>query len=116
MHKSIGMGSENYRFKNHEKLAHYADAACDIEFKFPFGFRELEGIHSRTDFDLSNHEKFSGKNLKYFDPKLEKNYIPYVVETSIGLDRMFLAVLSWSLREDKLTDGTIRKVLKFPVF
>ena len=115
-HKSIGMGSENYRFKNHEKLAHYADAACDIEFKFPFGFRELEGIHSRTDFDLSNHERFSGKNLKYFDPKLEKNYIPYVVETSIGLDRMFLAVLSWSLREDKLTDGTIRKVLKFPVF
>ena len=75
-HKSIGMGSENYRFKNHEKLAHYADAACDIEFKFPFGFRELEGIHSRTDFDLSNHQKFSGKNLKYFDPKLEKNYIP----------------------------------------
>ena len=76
------------------KLAHYADAACDIEFNFPFGFKELEGIHSRTDFDLANHEKFSSKQIKYFDPVDNLNTSPYVVETSIGLDRMFLAVFS----------------------
>lgn len=84
-HLSLGMGENNYRFHDHEKLAHYADAACDIEFKFPFGFKELEGIHSRTDFDLGNHEKFSGKKLQYFDPEENKSYIPYVLETSIGL-------------------------------
>ena len=91
-HLALGMGDENYRFHDHDKLAHYADAAADIEFRFPFGFKELEGIHSRTDFDLGNHEKYSGKKLQYFDPEQNKNYVPYVVETSIGLDRMFLAV------------------------
>ncbi|MGB5665953.1 MAG: glycine--tRNA ligase [Maribacter sp.] len=113
-HLSLGMGEENYRFHDHEKLAHYADAAADIEFRFPFGFKELEGIHSRTDFDLSQHEKFSGKKLQYFDPELKENYVPYVVETSIGLDRMFLAVFSHSLCEEELDNNTTRTVLKLP--
>ncbi len=113
-HLSLGMGADNYRFHDHEKLAHYADAASDIEFKFPFGFKELEGIHSRTDFDLSSHEKFSGKKLQYFDPEINERYIPYVVETSIGLDRMFLAVFSHALQEEELENGTTRTVLKLP--
>jgi len=108
------MGKENYRFHDHEKLAHYADAASDIEFKFPFGFKELEGIHSRTDFDLASHEKHSGKKLQYFDPELNERYIPYVIETSIGLDRMFLSVFSNSLQEEILENGTVRTVLKLP--
>ncbi len=113
-HLALEMGKEKYRFHDHEKLAHYADAATDIEFRFPFGFKELEGIHSRTDFDLSNHEKYTGKKLQYFDPENNKNYIPYVVETSIGLDRMFLAVLSNSLSEEIIDDGASRIVLKLP--
>ena len=113
-HLALGMGKENYRFYNHEKLAHYADAAADIEFRFPFGFKELEGIHSRTDFDLSSHEKFTGKKLQYFDPERNENYVPYVVETSIGLDRMFLAVFSKALTEETLEDGGTRTLLKLP--
>ena len=113
-HLALGMGEDNYRFHNHDKLAHYADAAADIEFRFPFGFKELEGIHSRTDFDLSSHEKFTGKKLQYFDPEKNENYVPYVVETSIGLDRMFLAVFSKALTEENLEDGTTRTVLKLP--
>ena len=113
-HLSLGMGAENYRFHDHDKLAHYADAAADIEFKFPFGFKELEGIHSRTDFDLKAHEEFSGKKLQYFDHEENKSYTPYVVETSIGLDRMFLAVFSNSLKEEALDNGTTRTVLKLP--
>jgi glycyl-tRNA synthetase len=113
-HKSLGLGEENYRFHDHEKLAHYANAAADIEFMFPFGFKELEGIHSRTDFDLKAHEEFSGKKLQFFDPELNKSYVPYVVETSIGLDRMFLAVFSQSLQEEALENGTSRVVLKLP--
>ena len=113
-HLSLGMGAEMYRFHDHEKLAHYADAASDIEFRFPFGFKELEGIHSRTDFDLSSHEKFSGKKLQYFDPELGTHYVPYVIETSIGLDRMFLAVFSNALREEELEDGSSRTVLQLP--
>ncbi|MEM9648235.1 MAG: glycine--tRNA ligase [Bacteroidota bacterium] len=113
-HLSLGMGEDNYRFHDHEKLAHYADAAADIEFKFPFGFKELEGIHSRTDFDLSQHEEYSGKKLQYFDPEENKSYVPYVLETSIGLDRMFLAVFSNSLKEEELENGTTRTVLKIP--
>ncbi len=113
-HLSLGLGAENYRFHKHEKLAHYADAAADIEFDFPFGFKELEGIHSRTDFDLSSHEKYSGKKLHYFDPELNKSYVPYVVETSIGLDRMFLAVFSKSLQEETLPNGSTRTVLRLP--
>jgi glycyl-tRNA synthetase len=113
-HQALGFGADFYRFHDHLKLAHYADAACDIEFKFPFGFKELEGIHSRTDFDLSQHEKFSGKKLRYFDPEENENYVPYVLETSVGLDRMFLAVLSTSLKEEVLEDGSERSVLKIP--
>lgn len=113
-HLSLSLGAENYRFHDHEKLAHYADAAADIEFKFPFGFKELEGIHSRTDFDLKAHEEFSGKKLQYFDHEENKSYVPYVVETSIGLDRMFLAVFSNALEDETLEDGSIRTVLKLP--
>jgi glycyl-tRNA synthetase len=113
-HLSLGMGADNYRYHDHEKLAHYADAASDIEFKFPFGFKELEGIHSRTDFDLKAHEMHSGKKLQYFDPEINEHYVPYVVETSIGLDRMFLAVFSNSLQEEELENGTTRTVLKLP--
>jgi len=113
-HDSLGMGSENYRFHDHEKLAHYANAATDIEFQFPFGFKELEGIHSRTDFDLSAHEEHSGKKLRYFDPEINESYVPYVVETSIGVDRMFLAILSHSYDEEKLEDGSSRVVLRLP--
>jgi len=113
-HLSLGLGADNYRFHDHEKLAHYADAACDIEFKFPFGFKELEGIHSRTDFDLSNHEKYSGKKLQYFDPEENQSYVPYVLETSIGLDRMFLAVFSNALIEEELDNNTTRTVLRLP--
>ncbi len=113
-HLSMGLGPENYRFHDHEKLAHYANAATDIEFDFPFGFKELEGIHSRTDFDLKAHEEYSGKKLQFFDPELNKNYVPYVIETSIGLDRMFLAVFSKALVEETLDDGSTRIVLKLP--
>jgi len=113
-HKSLGIPEENYRLHNHEKLAHYANAAADIEFKFPFGFKELEGIHSRTDFDLSAHEKYSGKKLRYFDPEINESYVPYVVETSIGVDRMFLSVLSYAYTEEKLDDGSERVVMNIP--
>lgn len=113
-HNALGLGTDNYRFHDHIKLAHYANAAADIEFNFPMGFKELEGIHSRTDFDLKQHEEFSGKKLQYFDTEENKSYVPYVVETSIGLDRMFLAVFSSSLQEEKLEDGSERTVLKFP--
>ncbi|WP_378186217.1 glycine--tRNA ligase [Aquimarina sp. W85] len=113
-HLSLGLGEDNYRFHDHDKLAHYANAAADIEFNFPFGFKELEGIHSRTDFDLKAHEEFSGKKLQYFDPELKESYVPYVVETSVGLDRMFLAVFSTALQEETLEDGSTRIVLKLP--
>ena len=111
-HYKIGIDPENYRIHDHIKLAHYANAACDIEFDFPMGFKELEGIHSRTDFDLKSHELASGKKLQYFDPEENKNYTPYVIETSIGLDRMFLAVVSNALEDEKLEDGSERTVLK----
>ena len=113
-HLSLGLGEENYRFHDHEKMAHYANAATDIEFNFPFGFKELEGIHSRTDFDLKAHERHSGKKLQFFDHETNKNYTPYVVETSIGLDRMFLAIFSNSLKTEVLEDGSSRVVLKLP--
>lgn len=113
-HLSLGLGAENYRFHDHVKLAHYANAACDIEHRFPFGFKELEGIHSRTDFDLKQHEAFSGKKLQYFDPELNQSYVPYVVETSVGLDRLFLAVLSSALKEEQLEGGDSRTVLSLP--
>jgi glycyl-tRNA synthetase len=113
-HLSLGIPKEKYRFHPHEKLAHYANAAADIEFEFPFGFKELEGIHSRTDFDLGAHQKFSGKKLQYFDPETNESYVPYVVETSIGVDRTFLAVISNAYKEEKLEDGSIRELLSIP--
>ena len=113
-HLNLGIDSNLFRFHDHDKLAHYADAACDIEFNFPFGFKELEGIHSRTDFDLKSHEELSGKKIQYFDPELDKNYTPYVLETSIGLDRMFLAIISNSFKVETLEDGSTRNVMSIP--
>ena len=117
---ALGFGDENYRFHDHTKLAHYANAATDIEFKFPFGFKEVEGIHSRTDFDLKQHQKYSGKKLQYFDPEKGESYIPYVIETSIGVDRTFLHVIAGAYLEEELKkdDGTtdMRVVLRLPAF
>ena len=116
-HLSLGISPDKYRFHDHVKLAHYADAACDIEYDFPMGFKELEGIHSRTDFDLKNHQQFSGKKLTYFDTELNQHYIPYVVETSIGLDRTFLMLLSEAYQEEDLSTEEkqdARVVLKLP--
>lgn len=113
-HLSLGIPESKFRFHDHDKLAHYANAATDIEFEFPFGFKELEGIHSRTDFDLGAHQKYSGKKLQYFDPEINESYVPYVVETSIGLDRTFLAVLSHAYTVEKLADGSERVVMKIP--
>jgi len=115
-HTAMGIPANRFRFHDHEKLAHYANAATDIEFEFPMGFKELEGIHSRTDFDLSAHEKFSGRKLRYFDSEINESYVPYVVETSIGLDRMFLALMSYAYTEEKLKDGSERVVMKLPPF
>jgi glycyl-tRNA synthetase len=102
-HLALGADKSKFRFHDHVKPAHYANAAVDIEFDFPFGFREVEGIHSRTDFDLKQHQEFSGKKMQFFDPEINKNYIPYVVETSIGLDRMFLTVLCNAYEEQDLS-------------
>ena len=113
-HRALGFGADNYRFHDHDKLAHYANAATDIEYNFPFGFKEVEGIHSRTDFDLSNHQKFSGKKIQYFDSETGESYVPYVVETSIGVDRMFLQVMSAAYTEEKLENGEERVVLRIP--
>ncbi len=113
-HKALGLGDEKYRYHDHEKLAHYANAATDIEFLMPFGFKEVEGIHSRTNFDLGNHEKFSGKKIQYFDPELNQSYTPYVIETSIGVDRMFLSVFASSYEEEQLENGETRVVLHLP--
>jgi glycyl-tRNA synthetase len=117
-HQALGFGAENYRFHEHEKLAHYANAAVDVEYRFPFGFKEVEGIHSRTDFDLSQHETYSGKKIRYFDPEKNESYIPYVIETSIGVDRMFLQVVSASYHEEEVVGANgekdIRTVLRIP--
>ncbi|NLT04223.1 MAG: glycine--tRNA ligase [Bacteroidales bacterium] len=113
-HKALGLGDQKYRFHDHDKLAHYANAATDIEFEMPFGFKEVEGIHSRTDFDLSSHEKFSGKNIRYFDPESGESYVPYVIETSIGVDRMFLSIMAGSYKEEVLENGETRVVLTLP--
>lgn len=113
-HKALGLGDDKYRYHDHDKLAHYANAATDIEFEMPFGFKEVEGIHSRTNFDLSQHEKFSGKKIQYFDPELNESYTPYVIETSIGVDRMFLSVLCSSYEEQPLEGGDSRVVLHLP--
>jgi glycyl-tRNA synthetase len=117
-HLSLGFAPEHYRFHDHVKLAHYANAAVDIEFEFPFGFKEVEGIHSRTDFDLTQHQKFSGKKLQYFDTEINQSYVPYVVETSVGLDRTVLYVLCAAYAEEDIPkeDGSkdSRVVLRIP--
>lgn len=113
-HRNLGMGDHKYRFHNHDKLAHYANAATDVEFEMPFGFKEVEGIHSRTDFDLSQHEKFSGKKIQYFDAELNQSYTPYVIETSIGVDRLFLSIMAGAYQEETLEGGESRVVLKLP--
>ncbi|MCB0800014.1 MAG: glycine--tRNA ligase, partial [Bacteroidales bacterium] len=117
-HRALGFGDDNYRFHDHDKLAHYANAAADIEYRFPFGFKEVEGIHSRTDFDLRQHQQYSGKKMQYFDPEKNESYIPYVIETSIGVDRMFLQVIAASYYEEDLTkeDGVhdSRVMLRLP--
>jgi glycyl-tRNA synthetase len=118
-HKALGLGDHKYRFHDHDKLAHYANAATDIEFEMPFGFKEVEGIHSRTNFDLSSHEKYSGKNIKYFDPELNESYVPYVIETSIGVDRTFLSIMAAAYTEERVegkgeNEPDNRVVLKLP--
>jgi glycyl-tRNA synthetase len=113
-HLNLGIDESKYRFHDHVKLAHYANAAVDIEYDFPFGFKEVEGIHSRTDFDLKQHELATGKKLQYFDNEKNESYVPYVVETSIGLDRMFLALMSNALQTEDLGEGQSRTVLKLP--
>jgi len=116
-HLSLGIPKEKFRFHDHVKLAHYADAACDIEYDFPIGFKELEGIHSRTDFDLSKHQEYSKKKMQYFDSEINQNYIPYVVETSVGLDRTIMMILSEAYTEEDLSTPEkkdSRAVMKFP--
>ena len=113
-HQALGFGAENYRFHDHEKLAHYANAATDVEFRMPFGFKAGEGIHSRTNFDLSQHQKYSGKKIEYFDPQTNERYTPYVIETSIGVDRMFLSIMCHAYTEEQLENGETRVVLKLP--
>jgi glycyl-tRNA synthetase len=115
-HLALGTPASKLRYHDHDNLAHYANAAVDIQYDFPFGFRELEGIHSRTDFDLTEHQKLSGKKLQYFDPEINENYVPYVIETSIGCDRMFLAMISGALQSETVPDAegkeSTREVLK----
>ncbi|MDR2533836.1 MAG: glycine--tRNA ligase [Tannerellaceae bacterium] len=113
-HRAMGLGDDKYRYHDHDKLAHYANAATDIEFEMPFGFKEVEGIHSRTDFDLSQHEQYSGKKIQYFDPEQGRNYTPYVIETSIGVDRVFLSIISGSYVDEKLENGESRALLRLP--
>jgi glycyl-tRNA synthetase len=115
-HQSLGFGADKLKFKDHLKTAHYANAAVDIEFEFPFGFKEMEGIHSRTNYDLTQHQNLSGKKLQYFDPELNESYVPYVVETSVGLNRTFLALLCNGYKNEKLEDGSERTVLALPPF
>ena len=113
-HKALGLGDEKYRFHDHDKLAHYANAATDIEFLMPFGFKEVEGIHSRTNYDLGSHAKYRGKKIEYFDPELNQSYTPFVIETSIGVDRMFLSVMCSAYEEQALEGGDTRVVLHLP--
>jgi glycyl-tRNA synthetase len=116
-HLGLGIPAHRYRFHDHVKLAHYADAACDIEYEFPIGFKEVEGIHSRTDFDLRNHQEYSRKKMSYHDPEINQSYLPYVIETSIGLDRTVMMLLSEAYVEEDLSTPEkqdSRTVLRFP--
>jgi glycyl-tRNA synthetase len=108
----IGLDKKHLRFHDHEKLAHYAKAACDIEYLFPFGWGEINGTHNRTDFDLRRHQEFSRKSMEYYDAQTDEKYIPYVIESTYGLDRLVLAVLFEGLAEEDLENGDTRQVLK----
>jgi glycyl-tRNA synthetase len=108
----LGINEEDIRFKDHEKLAHYAKAACDIEYKFPFGWGELWGTHNRTNYDLSRHQEYSKVSMEYLDPETNEKYIPYVIESSIGCDRLVLSILCNAYTEEELEDGTVREVMK----
>jgi len=107
----LGLPADKLRFHDHEKLAHYAKAACDIEYLFPFGWGEINGTHNRTNYDLSRHQEYSGKSMEYLDPETNEKYIPYIIESTYGLDRTFLAIMFESYREEELKDGTTREVL-----
>ena len=107
----LGLNQENLRFHNHEKLAHYAKEACDIEFNFPFGWGEINGTHNRTDYDLSRHQEYSGRSMEYLDEETNEKYIPYIIESTVGLDRAVLAVLCEAYDEEEMEDGTTRTVL-----
>ena len=109
----LGIPSEDLRFHDHEKLAHYAKAACDIEYKFPFGWGEINGTHNRTNFDLTRHQQYSGKSMEYLDPETNEKFIPYIIESTYGLDRTVLALLFNAYHKETLEDGTIREVMKF---
>ena len=109
----LGLPNEKLRFHDHEKLVFYASAACDIEYLFPFGFGEINGTHARTNYDLSQHQKFSGKQQEYLDSETNEKYIPYVVESTVGCDRAVLAVLCEAYEEETLDDGTTREVMHF---
>jgi glycyl-tRNA synthetase len=113
-HQALGISADRLRFEDHEQLSHYEEAGLDIEYEFPIGWEEVEGIHSRTDYDLTQHQEHSGKKLQYFDPQQEEKYLPYVVETSLGLDRMFLMVLSEAYQEHELDNGKQRIFLQLP--
>lgn len=112
----LGLSEEHLRFHDHDKLAHYAKAACDIEYLFPFGWGEINGTHNRTDFDLSRHQEYSGRSMEYFDEQTKEKYIPYIIESTYGLDRTFLAVMFESLVEEELENGETRQVLKLSPF
>lgn len=113
-YRALGFTDEELAFKPHDQLAHYANAAVDIEYSYPFGTKEVEGIHSRTDFDLSRHQEYSGKKLQYYDPERDAHYVPYVVETALGLDRLVLAMIAKAYDHEEMKDGNSREVLRFP--
>lgn len=110
--QALGLPSERLRYHDHEKLAHYAKAACDIEYLFPFGWGEINGTHNRTDFDLTRHQEYSGKSMEYFDEQTREKYIPYIIESTYGLDRLFLAIMFESLTEEPVGEDDVRLVLK----
>lgn len=112
----LGFSREKLRFHDHEKLAHYAKNACDVEYEFVFGWGEINGIHNRTNYDLSRHQEFSGKNMEYMDPITNERYIPYIIEASYGLDRIILAILDNCYDIETLDDGSEREIMRFKPF
>lgn len=109
----LGLPENKLRFHDHEKLAHYAKSACDIEYEFPFGWGEVNGTHNRTDFDLARHKEYSGVNTEYLDPETNERYVPYIIESTYGLDRTVLALLFNSYDTEELENGEVREVMRF---